>query len=190
MGYPLRLAVVSAASLVQSLLAAKYEQYILAPSSRSVYPVSVYDVNGTVTGAESLTGDQLGSAVFEDASAVTFDYGKSIGGVVSLTLGDVSDTDQYIGITFSESSLWISGDFSDATHDAGNDEALWFNPPGPGVYTVLRERERGSFRYLSLVHNTTGHLEVTQVTTHFTPMPHYAENQLRDYTGYFHCNGR
>lgn len=175
---------------MRSVLAAKYEQYILAPSSRSLHPVSVYDVNGTVTGAESLTGDQLGSAVFEDASAVTFDYEKGIGGVVSLIIGDVSDTDQYIGITFSESSLWISANFSDATHDAGNDEALWFNPSGPGVYTVPRERERGNFKYLTLVHNTTGRLEVTQVTTHFTPVPHYAEDQLRNYTGYFHCNGR
>ncbi|GME47657.1 Alpha-L-rhamnosidase [Neofusicoccum parvum] len=176
------------ASLATSALAIPYEEYILAPSSRTLHPVSVWKVNGTVDGAESVTGDALGSATFTDASAVTFDYEKNIAGVVSLTIGEVSDENQYIGITFSESSLWISGESSDATADAGEDETLWFQPKEAGVYTVPRQNERGAFRYLSLVHNTTGSLEVTQVTTHYTAMPHYADDQLRNYTGYFHCD--
>ncbi|OJD40488.1 glycoside hydrolase family 78 protein [Diplodia corticola] len=176
-------------TLAASTLAVPYEQYILAPSSRTLHPVSVWKVNGTVPGAESVAGDALGSATFTDASAATFDYEKNIAGVVSLTVGDVSDENQYIGITFSESSLWISGESSDATADAGNDETLWFQPKEAGVYTVPRQNERGAFRYLSLVHNTTGSLEITQVTTHYTAMPHYADDQLRNYTGYFHCDG-
>lgn len=180
-----------AALLACSSLASaqKYEQYILAPESRTLHPVAVYQdkVNGTVTGAQSIAGNSLGSAVFQGASAVTYDFGKNIGGVVSLTIGDV-DPDQYIGLTYTESSLWISGEGCDGTADAGIDEALWFQPSGPGVYTVDRDHERGGFRYLSLIHNTTGNIEVTQITTHFTPMPHYAEDQLRNYTGYFHCD--
>ncbi|KAB2579338.1 putative alpha-l-rhamnosidase protein [Lasiodiplodia theobromae] len=175
-------------TVAASALAVPYEEYILAPSSRTLHPVSVWKVNGTVSGAESVTGDALGSATFTDASAITFDYEKNIAGVVSLTVGDVSDENQYIGITFSESSLWISGEGSDATADAGIDETLWFQPKEAGVYTVPRQNERGAFRYLSLVHNTTGSLEVTQVTTHYTAMPHYADDQLRNYTGYFHCD--
>lgn len=181
--------VAAAACFASSALAAQYEQYILAPSSRTLHPVSVHEVNGTVTNAASVTGNNLGSAVFQDVSAVTFDYGKNIAGVVSLTIGDVSDSNQYIGLTYSESSLWVSGAGSDATADSGIDETFWFRPSGPGVYTVDRDHERGGFRYLSLIHNTTGSLEVTQVTTYFTPMPHYAEDQLKNYTGYFHCNG-
>ncbi|KAK7513602.1 bacterial alpha-L-rhamnosidase domain-containing protein [Phyllosticta citriasiana] len=165
-----------------------YEEYILAPSSRDLHPVSVYKINGTVKGAETLTGDALGSATFTDDSAVTYDYGKNIGGVVSLTIGEVSDANQYIGVTFSESSLWISGKSSDATQDSGVDEILWFQPQKAGTYTARREQDRGSFKYLSLVKNTTGTLEVTQVTTHFTAMPHYADDQMRNYTGYFHCD--
>ncbi|KAL2355302.1 bacterial alpha-L-rhamnosidase domain-containing protein [Cryomyces antarcticus] len=183
---PSALTVVGA--LIGGTLAAQYEQYILAPSSRTLHPVSVYKVNGTVSNAQSLTGNKLGSAIFQDASAVTYDYGKNIAGVVSLTIGENLDVNQYVGITFSESSLWISGLGSDATADSGIDETLWFQPSAPGVYTVSREHERGGFKYLSLIHNTTGKLEVTQVTTHFTPMPHYTEYQLRNYTGYFHCN--
>lgn len=165
-----------------------YEQYILAPSSRTLYPVSIYNVNGSVTGAESLTGDGIGSATFQDVSAVTFDYGKEIGGVVSLTVGDVDDG-QYVGITFAESSLWISGIGSDGGSFSQFDAPLWFQPSEPGIYTVPREYERGGFRYLSLITNSTGKLEVTQVTTQFTPMPHYSEDALRNYTGFFHSNG-
>jgi hypothetical protein len=171
------------------IVAIPYEEYILAPSSRTLRPVSVYNVNGTVAGAETLSLGQAGSATFQDHSAVTFDYGKNIAGVVSLSIGELSDSHQLIGLTFSESSLWISGEYSDATADAGRDEILWIQPTTPGVYTVAREHERGAFKYLSLVHNTTGTLEVTDVTTYFTPLPHYAENQLRNYTGYFHSNG-
>ncbi|KAK8168811.1 bacterial alpha-L-rhamnosidase domain-containing protein [Phyllosticta citrichinensis] len=165
-----------------------YEEYILAPSSRDLHPVSVYKINGTVNGADTLTGDALGSATFTDDSAVTYDYGKNIGGVVSLTIGEVSDENQYIGVTFSESSLWISGKSSDATTDSGADEILWFQPKKAGTYSARREQDRGSFKYLSLVKNTTGTLEVTQVTTHFTAMPHYADDQMRNYSGYFHCD--
>jgi hypothetical protein len=56
--------------------AAKYEQYILAPSSRTLYPASVYQVNGSVTDSSSLTGESSGTATFQDVSAVTYDFGK------------------------------------------------------------------------------------------------------------------
>ena len=57
--------------------AAKYEEYILAPDSRTLHPVSVHKVNGSVSGAESLAGDSTGSATFQGQSAaVTYDFGK------------------------------------------------------------------------------------------------------------------
>jgi hypothetical protein len=177
------------ASLFSLTRGIPYDQYILAPSSRTLHPISVYKVNGTVTGAESVTDGNTGSITFQDESAVTYDYSKNIAGVVSINVTNVSDANQYIGLTFSESSLWISGLYSDATADAGRDEALWFHVTAPGVYTVDAEHERGGFRYLSLVHNSTGSVDISEVTTHFTPVPHYAEDQLRNYTGYFHCNG-
>ncbi len=64
------------ATLASPASAAQYEQYILAPSSRTLHPVSVYQVNGSVTNAASLTGDAVGSGVFQDVSAVTYDFGK------------------------------------------------------------------------------------------------------------------
>ncbi|KAK4956393.1 hypothetical protein LTR10_005917 [Elasticomyces elasticus] len=167
--------------------ASPYDEYILAPSSRTLHPVSVYKVNGTVSDASSLTGDSAGNAVFTDPSAVTYDFENNIAGLVTLEVASV-DEGQYIGIAYTESSLWISGEGSDATADAGIDEALWFYASEPGNYTVSREHERGGFRYLSLLHNTTGNIEISQVTVHYTPMPHYQDDQLRDYSGYFHCD--
>jgi hypothetical protein len=166
-----------------------YEQYILAPPSRILHPVSVYNVNGTVRGVESIVRGETGSAIFYNYSAATLDYGQNIAGVVSLQIGEIVGESQAIGIAFSESSVWISGLGSDATAERGIDEIIWLLPSSPGHYSVSREHERGAFRYLSLLHNSTGSVEVKQVSTYFTPMPHYTDNQLRDYTGYFHCDG-
>ena len=172
-----------------SLVSAKYDSYILAPSSRTLHPGSLYQnkTNGTVSNAASIASDAAGNAVFEGVSAATYDFGKNIAGLVSLQIGNV-DEGQYIGLAYTESSLWISGEGSDATQDSGIDEILWFQPTGPGNYSVDRAHERGGFRYLSLIHNTTGNLEVQQIAVHYTPMPTRAEDQLRNYTGYFHCD--
>lgn len=102
-----------------------YSEYILAPSSRTVFPVGIYNVNGTVDNAEGLLHGANGSALFSAASAVTFDFGKNIAGQVSLTAGDtVYAPDAVIGITFSESSIWVAGFASDATASDGVDEPL------------------------------------------------------------------
>lgn len=175
--------------LFAPLVLAKYDQYILAPSSRTLYPSSVYAVNGTVDAAESLCSTSPGSASFRDYSSVTFDYGKNIGGIASVTVGSSSDEEQYLGVAFSESSLWISDKWSDATADAGNDEILWWKITGPGSYTLDPQYVRGGFRYLTLVHNTTGTVEVTQVSTHFSGVPHIEEDQMRNYTGWFNSDG-
>jgi hypothetical protein len=166
----------------------KYDEYILAPKSRTIHPVAVYQdkINGTIIGASSLASDSPGSAIFHGISAVTFDFGINIGGLVSLTVGNKSDTNQSIAITYSESSQWISGVACDATQDSGMDEALWFYPQGPGVVSVDRQHERGGFRYLSLIHNTTGDIEITEVTVEFTPSP--TTEDLRNYTGFFHSD--
>ncbi|PPJ53067.1 hypothetical protein CBER1_11478 [Cercospora berteroae] len=169
------------------LATAKYDEYILAPRSRTISPRSVYQVNGTVEDAESLLVGGEGGATLTDDSTVTYDFGINIGGITTLVIGDV-DPDQYIGITYSESSLWITREGSDGTADAGLDEVLWFQPTGPGNYTVDPSHNRGGFKYLSLIHNTTGNLEVEQLSVHYTAMPHVAEEEIAQYSGYFHSN--
>lgn len=60
--------------LSSAAAAAKYEEYILAPRSRTLYPVKVHEFNGTISGTDSLTGSSGGEAVFDGVSAVTYDF--------------------------------------------------------------------------------------------------------------------
>ncbi|CAI6340208.1 unnamed protein product [Periconia digitata] len=173
--------------LLSKASAIPYNEYILAPRTRTLYPVSVHSSNGSVSNPESLTSPS-GSTVFEGDAATAYDFGKNIAGVVSLEIGSISGEVGEIGVTFSESSLWVSNQSSDATADSGYDETLWFKITAPGRYTAPRERERGGFRYMTLVHNATGSVEVTSAQVHFTAMPHWEDDSLANYTGYFHSN--
>lgn len=103
-----------------------YSQYIRAPTSRTLYPASVYRTNGSVVGAANLLqgATRAGSTTFTDIASVTYDFGKNIEGIVSLDINSAA-AGQYVGVTFTESSLWISTFGSDATADAGLDEPLW-----------------------------------------------------------------
>lgn len=61
-------------AMLSGLAAAKYDEYILAPTSRTLYPAKVHGSNGTITGAESLIGSSGGEAVFDGVAAVTYDF--------------------------------------------------------------------------------------------------------------------
>jgi hypothetical protein len=182
---------VSFAAVVPVTLASiPYSQYILAPKSRTLNPVSVHSTNGSVTNPSSLTSSGNGSSVYTGEAATAYDFGINIAGLVTVTVGSVnSSNDEYIGVTFSESSLWVSNRSSDATADAGKDETLWFHVNGTGRYTAPKEKVRGAFRYMTLVHNGTGSVEVTGAEVHYTAMPHWEDDALGNYTGYFHCDG-
>ncbi|KAL1306274.1 hypothetical protein AAFC00_004362 [Neodothiora populina] len=185
----------SAAIAVFSLLwsihhvqATQYSEYILAPKERVLAPVSVHRANGSVSNAAGVTESGSGNIVFSSVSAVTFDYSKNIGGLVSFVVDQVSGPGQFIGISYSESSMWITPDGSDATQNTAIDETLWFEITGPGNYTVDEKHDRGGFRYLNIYHNTTGNISLSEVTTYYTAMPHYAGDAMGNYTGYFHSN--
>jgi hypothetical protein len=55
-----------------------------------------------------------------------------------VTVGTSSSPDAQIGLTYTESSLWISGQANDATADAGLNEVLWLPlGKGAGTYTEI-----------------------------------------------------
>ncbi|OGE47950.1 hypothetical protein PENARI_c034G06163 [Penicillium arizonense] len=163
-----------------------YEQYILAPKSRDLTPASVYSVNGSVTGARTLTQSSGSGATFHGVSSVTYDFGKNVAGLVSLDVGSSSSSSAFLGITFSESNLYISDQASDATADAGLDAPLWFNVgKGAGKYTPDEKYLRGAFRYLTIVSNTTATVPVKSLRVNFLAAP---DQDLRAYTGYFHSD--
>lgn len=165
--------------------AVPYSEYILAPSSRTVIPSTVHGVNGTILNVQSLTTPN-GNVTFLGNSSVTFDFQKNIAGVVSLEMGNVSSTDAFIGVTFTESSSWINSLAGDGTADAGLDEPLWF-PVGNGSssFTADLKHQRGAFRYMTVVSNTSATVNVKSVSVYFTASP---SHELQHYTGYFHSN--
>ncbi|RHZ45704.1 putative alpha-L-rhamnosidase A [Aspergillus thermomutatus] len=163
-----------------------YEEYILAPATRELVPDRVYHVNGSISNPSALTNGKGGRATFHSVSSITYDFGRNIAGIVSLDISQVSSEDAFIGVTFSESRLWINNEACDATADAGLDSPLWFPVGlGSGRYTAEKKHNRGAFRFLTLVANTSATIAVESVRVNFTAAP--AQN-LRAYTGYFHCN--
>ncbi|KAI0472799.1 alpha-L-rhamnosidase [Xylariaceae sp. FL0804] len=168
--------------------ASRYSEYIYAPSQRTLVPASVYQANGSVSNPSALTLGGSGTTTLHGASAVTYDYGKNIGGLVSFTVDGVNGSDNYVGISFSESSLWISPDGSDATQNVGIDETIWFAVSGPGHQALGDQHQRGGFRYLNVYHNGSGAVALSSLSTNFTAMPARADDALRDYTGWFHCD--
>ncbi|PWY94987.1 Six-hairpin glycosidase [Aspergillus sclerotioniger CBS 115572] len=166
-------------------LAVPYEQYILAPSSRDLIPVSVRQVNGSVTNAAALTSSS-GNATFNGISSVTYDFGVNVAGIVSVDVASASSQSAFIGVAFTESSLWISNEACDATQDAGLDTPLWFPVgQGAGVYTVDKKYNRGAFRYLTVISNTTATVSLNSIHINYTAAP---TQDLRAYKGYFHSN--
>ncbi|THY71746.1 Six-hairpin glycosidase [Aureobasidium pullulans] len=182
------LAVALTTLLSSSAATVPYAEYILAPSQRDLFPVKVHQANGTVTNAAGVTTSGSGGTTFNSVSAVTYDYTKNIGGLVSFVVSSASDSEQYIGISYTESSLWISPDGSDATQNIAIDETLWFKITGPGNYSVEPLHDRGGFRYLNVYHNTTGNVTLSHLQTYFTAMPHFPDDGIGEYTGYFHSN--
>lgn len=163
-----------------------YEQYILAPASRDLIPVAVHQVNGSVTNPKALTQTSGGDTTFHGVSSVTYDFGKNVAGLVSLEVGSASSSSAFLGVTFSESSLYISSEACDATADAGLDTPLWFAlGQGAGKYTPDEKYLRGAFRYLTVVSNTTATVSLQSLHVQFLAAP---MQDLRGYTGWFHSD--
>ncbi|CAJ2506214.1 Uu.00g003440.m01.CDS01 [Anthostomella pinea] len=163
---------------------APYSEYILAPSSRTLTAPTVRQVNGTVKNAAALTGQGCTSlSTFVGNSSVTLDFGKNIAGTVHFTVDSVSGPNDRIGFTFTESSMWISGEYCDATQNAGLDGPLWFNLTKPGLYEADKNHQRGGFRYLSIVHQTGGNVTLGQLTVNWTASPDMEDPSA--YAGYF-----
>ena len=171
--------------------ATPYHEYILAPPSRTLRPVAVYTQHGPLTAETALLQGHSPSADLPlelDAfnSSVTYDFGKNIGGLVNM---EVTSRNGSVGVTFTESSLWVSSAFSDpSANPAGMDARLLFNITSPGLYEAPWKMERGGFRYLTVVNLGTEELSIKDLCVHFTPMPHWPENALQEYTGWFHSN--
>lgn len=166
-----------------------YSEYVLTPKSRVLRPALVHNINGTVLNAEQLISGQDADTTFIGPSAVTYDFGKNVAGLVSFNVTETTESDAFIGISFTESSLWINSEGCDATADAGIDQALWWNVANGSSYAAEKQYQRGGFRYLNIYHNTTGNVSLSNIEIYYTAIPQYSDEQLAQgiQRGYFHC---
>lgn len=165
--------------------ATKYKEYIYAPTDRTVTPQTLYSVQGDVENPTGVGNDT--STIFHGVnSSIILDFGKNIAGTVQFDVSDLDGADQYLGFSFTESSLWTSPYECDSGTAALRDSPLWFPIPSNGHYEAEKKHQRGGFRYMSIWHNSTGSLSLDSVSVNFTAAPEMED--MTDYAGYFHSS--
>jgi hypothetical protein len=155
----------------------------LSPTSRTVRPVAVQGTSGSVANPQSvLTGQP--TRLSGTNSSITFDFGKEVGGIATLSFGATSGG-QRVGLAFTESSLYI-GRTSDASSGGNADGAIFGNATTNGTYVMPAARLRGGFRYLTIFMNTAGWVDLTGVSLAFTPAP--GKTNPAAYANYFYSS--
>jgi hypothetical protein len=158
----------------------------LSPTSRTVRPTAVYRTTGSVSNPQSVLSDQA-TRISGTNSSITLDFGKEVGGLVTLSYGAASDGGQQVGLAFSESSQYVGNDSDvSATHEGRGDGALTAGAPSNGSYTMPNQYLRGGFRYLTVFLRTGGWVDLTRVSLNFTAAPGKANPAA--YANYFYSN--
>ncbi|WP_405774435.1 alpha-L-rhamnosidase C-terminal domain-containing protein [Streptomyces sp. NBC_00859] len=185
--------------------AGPWDAHNLSPAGRTVRPVAVYATTGTAENTGSLSSGHGGGAarLTGTGSSVTLDFGKEVGGFVTVAFAAGSDNDQVVGLTYSELSTYVSPSASDGSNGGSNDEPAVRYAVSPGG-TVDTAKDtpvagapaeaaagpagmlRGGFRYLTVVNETAGAVVLTDVTVRITFAPNASD--LRAYPNYFHCD--
>lgn len=168
----------------QSTASNPWDAYNESPSIRTLAPTSIYTTAGVVSNASNLLSGQA-TRLSGNGSSVTVDFGKEVGGIVTLTFAGSSDASQSVGLAFSESSLYV-GNSSDASSGGGADGAIYAAVAGVGSYTMPGDKLRGGFRYLTLFLNSSGWVDLNGVSLNFTAEP--AMSNPSAYPNYFYSN--
>jgi alpha-L-rhamnosidase-like protein len=160
--------------------------YNYSPSGRTIAPATLA-VHGNVTGSNPGVLSGQPTRLNGANSGVTFDFGREVGGIVSLKFGATSDSAQSVSLAFTESSQYI-GPTSDQSIGPPTqvDGALAVTAAPNGTYVMPTNKLRGGFRYLSVYLSTGGWVELTGVSLSFTaaptmPVPNH-------YSNYFYSN--
>lgn len=159
------------------------DQYNVAPTSRTLAPVSVYRTVGSVSDPTHVLSHQA-TRLNGNGSAVTLDFGKEVGGIVTLSFSGASGSGQSVGLAFSESSAYV-GNSSDNS-GGGTDGAIYTTVGGAGSYTMPADKLRGGFRYLTLFLDSGGWVDVNGVSLAFSAAP--GATNPAAYPDYFYSN--
>jgi hypothetical protein len=159
--------------------------YNLSPSSRTLKPIKVTKTHGQVASATALLSGG-GSELSGQGSYMVLDFGKEVGGIVTLQFGNASDGAQSLSLAFTESPLYIGPASDQSNGGDGPDGSLSVNVTPHGEYVMPEAKLRGGFRYLTIGLTTHGSVELTEVSLKFTAAP--ALDDLRAYKGSFKSN--
>lgn len=162
-----------------------WEAYNYSPPSRTVVPDSIENTVGDVVAPEAVLAKQS-TRLNGQGAAITLDFGKEVGGIVSLHFAESSGAAK-VGLAFSESSMYI-GTSSDASTGGprSRDGSLLVDVDGETSYTMPEAYQRGGFRYLTIYLDSSGSVDLDKVSVHMTAAP--AMKKLDDYANYFYSS--
>ncbi|QUQ63959.1 alpha-L-rhamnosidase-related protein [Kutzneria sp. CA-103260] len=156
-----------------------------APASRTVTAASVFRTTGSVTDPTAILHGGT-TTLHGNDSSVTLDFGKEVGGAVTVHAASTTDPGQQLGLAFTESSQYV-GTSSDASNGGGGSDGALIADLTPGAdWTMPSDKLRGGFRYLTLFDRSGGTIALNAATLHITFAPTMTD--LRGYANYFHSS--
>jgi hypothetical protein len=165
------------------------DAYIYAPSTRTLAPVAVQSTSGTVNAPQNVLSGAA-TRISGAGSYLVLDFGKEVGGLVTLKFAGAGGSGQQVGLAFSESSLYVGrvSDLSSGTvySGAGTDGALATTVNGAGTYTMPADKLRGGFRYLTVFLSSSGWVDLNGVSLAFTGAAGMSDPSA--YANYFYSN--
>ncbi|TDL26847.1 Six-hairpin glycosidase [Rickenella mellea] len=178
---------ISAFSVRATAPSGPWDQFNYAPSTRVVLPTAVHSSFGSVTNGKNLVGNKGMATLTGNGSWIALDFGKEVGGLISLNLNSVTNTSAF-ALSFTESPEFIRPTASDdsalGAPSTTYDGVLSIRAPLPsGFWTQPVKQLRGGFRYLSIVSNSNSPITLSNVSCSISFMPHVTN--MRNYSGYF-----
>jgi hypothetical protein len=160
--------------------------YLYSPASRTLAPVAVEAEQGQVADEDGGVVAGNVTRLTGTGARITLDFGKEVGGLVTLQFAGASDGVQQLGMAFSE-SVRFAGPASDgSSYGSVVDGALDVAVTPGGSYAQPTDKLRGGFRFLTLFLQSSGWVEISSMTLQFTAAPNMGD--LRDYPNYFYSN--
>jgi hypothetical protein len=168
---------------------AQGDAYNYSPATRTLAPVRIQGTAGSVTSPQNVLSG-ASTRISGANSYVVLDFGKDVGGLVTLKFAGASGAGQQVGLAFTESSQYV-GEISDlssgnAFSGTGTDGAIFATVNGAGTYTMPTDKLRGGFRYLTVFLSSSGWVDLNGVSLNFTAAPGVANPQA--YANYFYSN--
>ncbi|KAJ6532653.1 Six-hairpin glycosidase [Mycena capillaripes] len=164
-----------------------WDAFNYAPTSKTVYPAAIREVEGTATNSERLVNNGGSATLTGKGTWLTLDFGVEVGGLISLNFDSVTKNSS-IALSFTESPSFIRPTASDDS--SFPDESTTYDtvlavpaPLATGFWTQPAFSLRGGFRFLTIVSTAADAVTISNVSCAISFMPHVED--LRAYTGYF-----